>query len=160
MTPRIDRISSLRTALAQVKAVLEGEPDTIACLANVSAILKTQCDYWWVGFYLVRGEELVLGPFQGPVACTRIAHGRGVCGTAWASAERQVVPDVHAFEGHIACSAESASEVVVPISEKGVVRMVLDIDSRELDDFPEQEVALISEIVTVLEGHLYPQTTA
>lgn len=120
--------------LAQIKAMVMAESDTIANLANVAAALKQQFGWLWIGFYLVKGEELVLGPFQGPVACTRIRKGKGVCGTAWASAATLVVPDVEQFPDHIACSSLSRSEIVVPIETDTVVA-VLDADSEQLNHF-------------------------
>lgn len=130
-----------------IKGVLMGEPDLVANLSNVSAILKELPGYFWVGFYLVKNDELVLGPFQGPVACTRIQHGKGVCGTAWSENETQLVPDVHAFPGHIACSPHSKSEVVVPVRDKsGKVVMVLDIDSDQLDAFNDHDVEALEGI--------------
>jgi len=118
------------TALQHIKGVTSGEKNLVANLANIAAILKTLEGYFWVGFYLVEGKELVLGPFQGPVACTRIGHGRGVCGTSWAEKRSILVPDVHLFPGHIACSALSQSEVVVPVlNRNGDVHMVIDVDS-------------------------------
>ena len=111
--------------LPQIAAVVEGEPDLIANMANVAAMLHETFGFWWTGFYRVEGEELVLGPFQGPMACTRIRKGRGVCGTAWAKGETQVVPDVEKFPGHIACSSASRSEIVVPVWDEGTVIAVL-----------------------------------
>ena len=121
--------------LPQVEAVLEGEPDQIARMANVAAMLHETFRFWWTGFYRVVDDELVLGPFQGPMACTRIRKGRGVCGTAWAEARTQVVPDVDQFPGHIACSSASRSEIVVPLMREGNVIGVLDIDSERLSTF-------------------------
>jgi GAF domain-containing protein len=118
-----------------VEAVLEGEPDQIARMANVAAMLHETFRFWWTGFYRVVDDELVLGPFQGPMACTRIRKGRGVCGTAWAQARAQVVPDVDQFPGHIACSSASRSEIVVPLMREGNVIGVLDIDSERLSTF-------------------------
>lgn len=115
--------------IPQIKALLDGEHDLIANLANISAALKEQFGWFWVGFYLVKGGELVLGPFQGPVACTRIKKGRGVCGSSWQLAATLVVPDVAKFPGHIACSSLSVSEIVVPIIRNGEVVGVLDVDS-------------------------------
>lgn len=132
------------------KALLEGETDLIANLANVCALIKTEFNFWWVGFYLVKQDELVLGPFQGPVACTRIAKGKGVCGTSWAQASSIVVPDVHKFEGHIACSAASNSEIVVPLIHNGEVWGVLDIDSTEFDSFDETDRMYLEKIVSLL----------
>ena len=124
--------------LEQVKCVVEGETDLIANMANVAAMIHETFGFWWTGFYRVEGDELVLGPFQGPLACTRIKRGRGVCGTAWAQNETIVVPDVEQFPGHIACSSASRSEIVVPLRDgKGGVFAVLDIDSAELNTFDE-----------------------
>lgn len=136
-----------RTLLPQIKSLIEGEEDLIANLANVSAALKETFGFFWAGFYLVKGEELVLGPFQGPIACTRIRKGRGVCGTAWAEAETLVVPDVDAFPGHIACSSLSRSEIVVPlVREGGEVWGVLDIDSENLNTFDETDKCFLEEV--------------
>src|SRR5215813_13303142 len=123
--------------LPQIKALMEGEPDGVANLANIAAALKEQFGWLWVGFYLVRNGELVVAPFQGPVACTRIKKGRGVCGAAWAEARTLIVPDVEAFPGHIACSSLSRSEIVVPIFHNGEVIGVLDVDSVTLNTFDE-----------------------
>ena len=119
----------------QVEALVEGEDDTIANMSNIAALLHTTFGFWWTGFYIVKGDELVLGPFQGPVACSRIPFGRGVCGTSWQRKESIVVPDVEKFPGHIACSSQSRSEIVVPIFRGEEVIAVLDIDSRELNAF-------------------------
>ena len=124
-------------AYKQVEALVEGEEDTIAIMSNVAAILHNTFGFWWTGFYIVRGDVLVLGPFQGPVACSRIPFGRGVCGTAWQRKESIVVPDVEEFPGHIACSSQSRSEIVVPIFRNEEVIAVLDIDSRKLNAFDE-----------------------
>lgn len=127
--------------LKQMHGLLEGESDLTANLANAAALIHGTFGFWWTGFYLVRGRELVLGPFQGPVACTRISFGKGVCGTAWQRAETVIVPDVEEFPGHIACSSESRSEIVVPILRDGTVLAVLDIDSRELATFNAEDAA-------------------
>ncbi|HVG14773.1 MAG TPA: GAF domain-containing protein [Chitinophagaceae bacterium] len=134
----------------QVRALLEGEPDLIANLANVSAALKAQFDWLWVGFYLVKGEELVLGPFQGPVACTRIRKGRGVCGTSWQKGETIIVPDVEKFPGHIACSSASKSEIVIPLMTGGEVIGVLDVDSELPDHFDNTDKKYLESIVSVI----------
>lgn len=139
-----------RTLLPQLKSLLEGEDDLIANLANASAALKETFRFFWVGFYLVKGEELVLGPFQGPIACTRIKKGRGVCGTAWAKAQTLVVPDVDAFPGHIACSSLSRSEIVVPLRRGDEVWGVLDIDSEELNSFDETDARFLEELCSWL----------
>lgn len=140
-----------RALVPQIAGLLKGETDLTANLANVSAALKEQFDYFWVGFYLVKGEELVLGPFQGPVACTRIARGKGVCGAAWERGEALIVPDVDAFPGHIACSSLSRSEIVVPLFNKGRIMGVLDVDSAELDSFNETDQRYLEEIVKLIE---------
>lgn len=127
--------------LPQIYALWEGEPDLVANLANAVAALKEAHGFFWVGFYLVKEDQLVLGPFQGPVACTRIAKGKGVCGTSWAKGETVLVPDVDQFPGHIACASASRSEIVVPIkSADGTVLAVLDVDSDQLNDFSETDV--------------------
>ena len=136
--------------LPQIAAVVEGEPDIIANMANVSAMLQETFRFWWTGFYRVVDGELVLGPFQGPMACTRIRKGRGVCGTAWAKAETQLVPDVDKFPGHIACSSASRSEIVVPIIREGEVVAVLDIDSDRLDAFDETDRRYLEQIAALL----------
>jgi L-methionine (R)-S-oxide reductase len=139
-----------QSLLPQIKGLLEGEPNLIANLANVAAALKEQFGWLWVGFYLVKNDELVLGPFQGPVACTRIRKGRGVCGTSWANAKTLVVPDVEAFPGHIACSSLSRSEIVVPIIRNGQVVAVLDADSAELNCYDETDQQYLEEVISLL----------
>lgn len=136
--------------IPQIQSLVEGEPDSIANMANVSACLKDTFHFWWVGFYRVVGDELVLGPFQGPLACTRIKKGKGVCGTAWQKAETVVVPDVNAFPGHIACSSLSRSEIVVPIVKNGEVIAVLDIDSEKLNTFDDIDRKYLEELVLQL----------
>ena len=136
--------------LPQIASVVEDESDIIANMANVSAMLHETFGFWWTGFYRVVGEELVLGPFQGPMACTRIRKGRGVCGTAWAKAETQVVPDVEKFPGHIACSSASRSEIVVPVFCEGAVTAVLDIDSNRLATFDETDRLYLERVVRLL----------
>lgn len=133
--------------LPQIKAVLEGEPDLIANLANTCACLKEQFNWLWVGFYLVKGHELVLGPFQGPLACTRIKKGKGVCGTSWAEKETIIVPDVNAFPGHIVCSSLSLSEIVVPVIRNGEVVAVLDVDSEKYNEYDETDKKYLEKIV-------------
>ena len=136
--------------LPQIKAVVEEEPDFIANMANVAAMLHETFGFWWTGFYRVVGETLVLGPFQGPMACTRIRKGRGVCGTAWAEETTQVVPDVEQFPGHIACSSASRSEIVVPVWKAGTVIAVLDIDSAQLATFDDTDRRYLEQIVQLL----------
>ena len=136
-----------KALLPQIKALIEGEEDLIANLANICGALKEQFNWWWVGFYLVKKEELVLGPFQGPVACTRIKKGRGVCGTAWQQAQTVIVPDVEKFPGHIACSSLSRSEIVVPMFKANKVVAVLDADSEHLAHYDEVDKQYLNEIV-------------
>jgi len=136
--------------LPQIKSLVEGETDLIANMANVSACLKDTFNFWWVGFYRVEGEELVLGPFQGPLACTRIRKGKGVCGTAWQEAKTMIVPDVDAFPGHIACSSLSRSEIVVPIVKDGKVTAVLDIDSEKLATFDQTDQKYLEQLAEAL----------
>ncbi|MEY3245752.1 MAG: hypothetical protein RL253_909 [Bacteroidota bacterium] len=136
--------------LPQIKGLLEGEPDLIANLANVAAALKEQFNFFWVGFYLVKNEELVLGPFQGPVACTRIKKGRGVCGTSWEHAKTIIVPDVEKFPGHIACSSLSKSEIVLPLFKDTTVIGVLDVDSSSLDSFDETDKIYLERIIELI----------
>ena len=135
----------------QIAALLEGETDPVAKMANLAAVLHETFGFWWTGFYRVAGDELILGPFQGPVACMHIPYGKGVCGTAWARGETVVVPDVEAFPGHIACSSASRSEIVVPvIGTDGSVTAVLDIDSDRLATFDETDRVGLERIVTLL----------
>jgi len=134
----------------QIKALLEGEPDLIANLANITGALKEQFNWLWIGFYLVKGDELVLGPFQGPVACTRIKNGRGVCGASWAKAETLIVPDVEKFPGHIACSSLSRSEIVIPIIRNNKVLGVLDADSIDLDHYDIIDQKYLEHIVDLI----------
>ncbi|RYF84650.1 MAG: GAF domain-containing protein [Chitinophagaceae bacterium] len=136
--------------IPQIKGLLEGETDFIANLANVAAALKEQFGWFWVGFYLVKNEELVLGPFQGPVACTRIKKGRGVCGTSWAKEETLIVPDVEQFPGHIACSSLSKSEIVLPLRHNHQVIGVLDVDSDALEAFDQTDQKYLEEIVQLI----------
>jgi len=136
--------------LPQIKALIEDEEDLIANLANTVAALKHAFDFLWVGVYFVKGDELVLGPFQGPIACTRIRYGRGVCGTAWKEMKTLVVPDVDAFPGHIACSSLSRSEIVIPLIKEGTIWGVLDIDSAELNTFDEIDKHHLEHLASVL----------
>ncbi len=136
--------------LPQIQGLISYETDLIANLANVVAALKEQFGWFWVGFYLVKNDELVLGPFQGPVACTRIKKGQGVCGTSWAEAKTIIVPDVDQFPGHIACSSLSKSEIVVPVIRNGEVIAVLDVDSAEYDTYDETDQKYLEEIITII----------
>lgn len=136
--------------LPQIKALLNGETDAIANMANICAALKEQFNWFWVGFYLVKDDELVLGPFQGPVACTRIKWGKGVCGASWVKAETIIVPDVEVFPGHIACSAASKSEIVIPLIKDKKVIAVLDVDSEYLSCFDEVDAKYLQELINLL----------
>ena len=133
-----------------IESVISGENDQIANMANTAALLHEAFGFWWTGFYIIKGEQLVLGPFQGPVACTRIGFGKGVCGTSWERRETIVVPDVHQFPGHIACSSLSQSEIVVPMFHNNEIYAVLDIDSKELATFDEVDKEWLEKIVTLL----------
>src|SRR6201985_2029543 len=137
ITASADKKEQYQSLLPQIEALLDGEPDVVANLANICAALKEQFKWFWVGFYLVKGNELVLAPFQGPVACTRIAKGKGVCGSAWEQAKTFIVDDVDQFPGHIACSSASRSEIVVPLFHNNMVVGVLDVDSEHLAYFDE-----------------------
>lgn len=137
--------------LPQLKGLVSGETDIIANMANLSAALKETFSFLWVGFYFVKNNELVLGPFQGPIACTRIQKGKGVCGTSWQKAETIVVPDVEKFEGHIACSSLSKSEIVVPVFDAmQEVTAILDVDSIELNTFDEIDAKYLAQIIKLL----------
>ena len=136
--------------LPQIKAVVSGESDLIANMANVASMLHETFRFWWTGFYRVVDGELVLGPFQGPLACTRIAKGKGVCGTAWQQRQTVIVPDVDAFPGHIACSSLSRSEIVVPVISQGNVIAVLDIDSEHLSTFDDTDRENLEKITSML----------
>ena len=135
--------------LPQLAALTAPEPDLTANLANVAAALRQAFGFFWVGFYVVKGDELVLGPFQGPIACTRIRRGRGVCGTSWVEGRTVLVPDVEAFTGHIACSSDSKSEIVVPVFKNGAVVAVLDVDSDQLNDFDRDDQAALEEVMAL-----------
>jgi L-methionine (R)-S-oxide reductase len=138
------------SVIPQIGGLIEGEPDLVANLANIVAALKEQFGWFWVGFYLVKNDELVLGPFQGPVACTRIRRGRGVCGSSWEQAKTLIVPDVEKFPGHIACSSLSKSEIVLPIIRNEKVIGVLDVDSDRLNSFDEMDKQYLEEIVEMI----------
>jgi len=143
-----DRYASL---VPQIEALVTGEVDLIANLSNVAAALKQTMDFFWVGFYLVKDSQLVLGPFQGPIACTRIDLGKGVCGTSWKEGKTIIVPDVDAFPGHIACSSASRSEIVLPAFKNGEVFLVLDVDSDKLNDFDATDAEALERVMRIIE---------
>ncbi|HEY9363998.1 MAG TPA: GAF domain-containing protein [Chitinophagaceae bacterium] len=136
-----------KTLLPQIKALINGETDLIANMANITAALKEQFDWLWVGFYIVKNDDLVLGPFQGPIACTRIQKGKGVCGASWAQKKTLIVPDVQKFPGHIFCSSLSVSEIVIPVIRNNKVRAVLDVDSKKLSTFDSTDQHFLEEII-------------
>ncbi|WP_416867934.1 MAG: GAF domain-containing protein [Imperialibacter sp.] len=143
-----DKYESL---VPQVEALIAGEPDLTANLANIAAALKYGMGFFWVGFYMVKDDQLVLGPFQGPIACTRINLGKGVCGSSWKEARTFIVPDVDQFPGHIACSGDSKSEIVLPIIREGKVLGVLDVDSDRLNEFDEVDQRYLEQIIDMLQ---------
>ncbi|WP_149912463.1 GAF domain-containing protein [Sphingobacterium cavernae] len=145
-----EREEQYKSLVPQIKGLLTGERDLIANLANISAALKEQFNFFWVGFYLIKDNELVLGPFQGPVACTRIAYNRGVCGTAWAKEETLIVPDVEEFPGHIACSSLSKSEIVLPFYVDNKLVGVLDVDSEHINHFTAVDEKYLKEILSLI----------
>ncbi len=136
--------------IPQIEALIAGETDVIANLSNITAALKFGMSFFWVGFYLVKENELILGPFQGPIACTRIRKGKGVCGTAWSEKRVIVVENVEKFPGHIACSSDSKSEIVLPVIKNGEVIMILDVDSNQLNDFDEVDAQALEQITTLI----------
>ena len=153
ITPGATREQTYQELLPQLRAMIDAERDTIATLANVSAAIHQALGFHWVGFYIVKSDDLVLGPFQGPVACTRIAKGKGVCGAAWAQGQTQRVPDVHAFPGHIACSSATRSELVVPLFDDArAVWAVLDIDSADAGDFSDVDQQAMERLAGWLSG--------
>ena len=148
----MNKVEKYQLLQQQIKALSAGETDQVAVMANVAAAIHLEMGFWWTGFYRVQNGELVLGPFQGPVACMHIGYGKGVCGTSWKQGETIVVPDVEQFPGHIACSSESRSEIVVPVrSAEGGIIAVLDIDSKDLATFDEVDKQWLEEIVKVFE---------
>lgn len=146
----MNKTENYETLYKQMQSLLNGETDQIANMANMAALIHETFGFWWTGFYIVKEDQLVLGPFQGPIACTRIPYGKGVCGTSWHRQETIVVPDVHKFPGHIACSSLSRSEIVVPIFSNDKVYAVLDIDSKELATFDCTDKEWLERIVELL----------
>lgn len=149
-----DKRERYKTLLPQIKSLVQGEHDVVANLANITAALKETMNFFWVGFYLVKGEDLVLGPFQGPIACTRIGFGKGVCGASWKEERIILVPDVDQFPGHIACSSASKSEIVLPAFKNGKVALILDVDSDRINDFDEIDQHNLAEVMKLVETFL------
>jgi GAF domain-containing protein len=149
-----DKQERYDTLVPQIDALLEGEKDIVANLSNIAAALKQTMDFFWVGFYLVKGDQLVLGPFQGPIACTRISFGKGVCGASWKEQKTILVPNVDEFPGHIACSSASKSEIVLPAFKDGKVALVLDVDSDKLNDFDHIDQHALEQVMRVVEKFL------
>ncbi len=149
-----DKAERYETLLPQLEALVLGENDAVANLANIAAALRQSMNFFWVGFYLVKDDQLVLGPFQGPIACTRINFGKGVCGTSWKEARTIVVPNVDEFPGHIACSSASKSEIVLPAFKNGEVVLVLDVDSDQLNDFDATDALYLEKVMRVIEKFL------
>ena len=147
----IDKAERYKTLVPQIEALTDGEPDLIANLSNIAAALRQPMNFFWVGFYLVKNNELVLGPFQGPIACTRIALGKGVCGASWKEKKIIIVPNVDEFPGHIACSSDSKSEIVLPAMKNGEVVLILDVDSDQLSDFDETDRIYLSQVMNIIE---------
>lgn len=145
-----NKVAQYESIIPQIEGLLMGETDLVANMANVCAALKEQFNWFWVGFYLIKDKELVLAPFQGPVACTRIQKGRGVCGTSWAEAKTLIVPDVAVFPGHIACSSLSKSEIVVPIIKNNIVIGVLDVDSEYFNHYDEIDQSGLEKIISLI----------
>ncbi len=146
----LSKAEKYKELLPQIEALISGEPDLIANMANMAAAIHMATNYLWVGFYLVKENELVLGPFQGPIACTRIQKGKGVCGAAWSTQETQIVPDVDAFPGHIACSSDSKSEIVVPGIKEGEVIFVFDVDSKKLNELDDIDARFFEKVIRLL----------
>mgnify|MGYP003109864057 FL=1 len=148
----LSKAEKYESLIPQIEALVTGEPDQIANLANIASALKYGMGFFWVGFYLVKEDELVLGPFQGPIACTRIRKGKGVCGTSWEKAQTILVPNVDEFPGHIACSSASKSEIVLPAIKNGEVSLILDVDSDQLNDFDEVDQVHLEKLMRIVEG--------
>lgn len=146
-----EKSEKYKTLLPQIEGLVAGEPDVVANLSNIAAALKQTMNFFWVGFYVVKNNELVLGPFQGPIACTRIQMGKGVCGASWKEKKVIIVPDVDQFPGHIACSSDSKSEIVLPALRNGEVALVLDVDSDKLDDFDQTDEQYLKQVITIVE---------
>lgn len=150
----MEKEQKYKELLSQIASIVSGETDIIANMSNVAAVIHETFGFWWTGFYRVVGKELVLGPFQGPLACTRIPFGKGVCGTAWEKGETVIVPDVHEFKGHIACSSASKSEIVVPVWKEGQIIAVLDIDSEKYNTFDRVDQTYLEKIAEVISANI------
>ncbi|NOT74775.1 MAG: GAF domain-containing protein [Cyclobacteriaceae bacterium] len=148
------KTSRYETLIPQIEALVQGENDVIANLSNIAAAIRQTFGFFWVGFYIVKNNELVLGPFQGPIACTRIGFGKGVCGSSWKEKETIIVPNVDEFPGHIACSSDSKSEIVLPAFKNGEVALVLDVDSDSLNSFDEQDQVHLEKVMRIVEKFL------
>jgi L-methionine (R)-S-oxide reductase len=146
-----DKAERYATLVPQIEALISNEKDVVANLSNIAAALKQTMNFFWVGFYVVKGNELVLGPFQGPVACTRIGFGKGVCGASWKEKKVMLVPNVDEFPGHIACASESKSEIVLPAFKNNEVALVLDVDSDQLNDFDETDERYLQQVMRLIE---------
>ncbi len=154
INPSAGKLEKYSSLIPQIQSLVEGEPDIVANLSNIAAALKQSLNFFWVGFYIVRNRQLVLGPFQGPIACTRIDIGKGVCGTSWKNKETILVPDVDQFPGHIACSSASKSEIVLPAFKNGEVFLVLDVDSDRLNDFDETDAVQLQRVIQIIESFI------
>jgi len=149
-----DKNERYETLIPQIKSLVDGESDLVANLSNIAAALKQTMNFFWVGFYIVKDNQLVLGPFQGPIACTRINFGKGVCGASWKEKKTILVPNVDEFPGHIACSSASKSEIVLPAFKNSEVALVLDVDSNALNDFDERDQLALEKIMRIVDGLL------
>ncbi|AYB31140.1 GAF domain-containing protein [Chryseolinea soli] len=154
IAPTTNKAERYATLIPQIESLVTGEPDLVANLSNIAAALRQTLNFFWVGFYLVKNDQLVLGPFQGPIACTRINFGKGVCGTSWKEKKTILVPDVEAFPGHIACSSASKSEIVLPAFKNGDVALVLDVDSDVLNDFDDTDQRELEKVMRIIENLL------
>lgn len=154
ITTSADKKTKYEQLIPQIESLIAGEADTTANLANIAAALKQAMNFFWVGFYIVKGNQLVLGPFQGPIACTRINLGKGVCGTSWKEKKTIIVPNVDEFPGHIACSSASKSEIVLPAFKNNEVALVLDVDSDKLNDFDETDQTYLTKVIHLIEKFL------
>jgi len=151
ISPSASKEEKYKTLVPQIEALVFGEQDVVANLSNIAAALRQTMNFFWVGFYVVKANELVLGPFQGPIACTRIQYGKGVCGTSWKEKKVILVPDVEEFPGHIACSSDSKSEIVLPAFKNGEVALVLDVDSDKLNDFDQTDEHYLRQVMAIIE---------